>query len=81
MDKKIALMFILLLILGAVGINKIIQDSNTNNVQNNQQNTQISQQNSQSANQYPTESSNTTNNNNNGASVNTQVKTSSQQYK
>ncbi len=44
MEQKIALMFMILLILGAVGINKIIQDSNTNTTQNNQQNTEASPQ-------------------------------------
>ncbi|HII83572.1 MAG TPA: hypothetical protein HA271_01745 [Methanobacterium subterraneum] len=47
METKIALIFVILLILGAVGINKIIQDSNANSTQNNQINTGNSQLNNQ----------------------------------
>jgi|GEM_PF-6771022 len=47
METKIALIFVILLILGAVGINKIIQDSNANTTQNNQVDTGINQVNTQ----------------------------------
>jgi len=87
MDKKIVLMFIFLLIMGAVGVNKIIQDSNVNTTQDNQQNTPIGHQNtginqqnnlSTSSNSYSTDSSNiSTSNNNQVANINIPDSTSS----
>lgn len=68
MGKKIALMFVILLILGAVGVNKIFQDSNANTTQNNQVSTGISQGNTQINQQNTPNSPSSTNPNNSTSS-------------
>jgi len=86
MDKKIVLMFIFLIILGAVGVNKIIQDSNVNTTENSQQNALIGHQNaginqqsnlSTSSNPYSTDSSNVSTSSNPVANMNTPDSSSS----